>query len=63
MEIEIQNVNKIIAKFCHNMINEPLSFFSESDLQALLFRDLINDKYFGNKFIQNAIEVGLQKMI
>lgn len=41
MGININKINDIIAEFCHNTINEPLTFFSESDLQALLFSQLI----------------------
>lgn len=41
MKISIPIINNIIAEFCNNVINEPLTFFSESDLQAILFKDLL----------------------
>jgi len=36
----LERVNLIIARFCQDVAAEPLCFFSEADLQALLFANL-----------------------
>jgi hypothetical protein len=39
----VHTMNRIIAGFCSDVVNEPLSFFSEADLQGLLFARLIRE--------------------
>jgi hypothetical protein len=39
----VQGMNRIIAQFCSDAIKEPLSFFSEADLQGFLFASLIRE--------------------
>ncbi len=38
-----QMLNRIIAEFCSDVINEPLCFFSEADLQGILFARLLRE--------------------
>ncbi len=35
---EIGKVDDAIARFCAQVVSEPLSFFSEGDLQGMLYR-------------------------
>ena len=39
----LQRLDHIIAGFCRDVVKEPLSFFSEADLQGLLFATLIRE--------------------
>ena len=40
MKINYNEINQILFQFCHEVINEPLCFFSEADLQAMLYKKL-----------------------
>jgi hypothetical protein len=44
MKIKYNQINQILFQFCHDVINEPLCFFSEADLQAMLYKEL-NSKF------------------
>jgi hypothetical protein len=37
---DLKRVNCVIARFCHDVVAEPLCFFSEADLQGMLFAKL-----------------------
>ncbi len=37
---DLKRVNGVIARFCHDVVAEPLCFFSEADLQGMLFAKL-----------------------
>ncbi len=37
---DLKRVNDVIARFCQDVIAEPLCFFSEADLQGMLFARL-----------------------
>ncbi|WAC07805.1 MAG: hypothetical protein OS130_00970 [Thermodesulfobacteriota bacterium] len=37
---DLKRVNGVIARFCHDVVAEPLCFFSEADLQSMLFAKL-----------------------
>jgi len=39
---ELAHIDRIIADFCSEVISEPLCFFSEADLQGLLFAKLLD---------------------
>ena len=39
----IHIMNRIIAQFCSEIVNEPVSFFSEADLQGFLFASLVRE--------------------
>jgi len=49
--MDFNQVEDIIFHFCHEVINEPLVFFSESDLQSLLYCRL--SSLFGGYKIKN----------
>jgi len=40
---ELKRMNSIIASFCHDVVAEPLCFFSEADLQCMLFARLLKE--------------------
>jgi len=40
---DLQRLNVIIADFCHDVVIEPLCFFSEADLQSMLFARLLGE--------------------
>jgi len=42
MKINYTDINQILFQFCHEVINEPLCFFSEADLQTMLYKNLHN---------------------
>ena len=46
----IEKINEIVAEYCAEIIREPLIFFSEADLQALLYKHLITTNHFGKYF-------------
>ena len=52
---EINNVHEIVFQFCHDVLNEPLTFFSEADLQSLLYAKLYNS--FG-RLIETSYQRG-----
>jgi len=46
--IKLEQLNHVIADFCCGVVDEPLCFFSEADLQSLLFAQL--QKNFPDNF-------------
>ena len=38
---DLMRVNDVIARFCQDVVSEPLCFFSEADLQGILFAKLL----------------------
>jgi hypothetical protein len=40
VDVDLERVNGVIAQFCHDVVSEPLCFFSEADLQGMLFTKL-----------------------
>ncbi len=45
---DVIKINRVVAEFCHDIANNPLSFFSESDLQTTLsarLREVFPDQY------------------
>jgi hypothetical protein len=40
VDVDLKRLNVIIAQFCHDVVVEPLCFFSEADLQGMLFTKL-----------------------
>lgn len=41
--VELTCINSVIARFCHDVVAEPLCFFSEADLQGILFTNLLKE--------------------
>ena len=41
--VDLKRVNGVIAQFCHDVVAEPLCFFSEADLQGMLFAKLTKE--------------------
>ena len=42
-KLSAARLNRVISRFCANVATEPLSFFSEADLQGMLYSKLVTE--------------------